>query len=75
MFAKIIGVVTAIIIFFLYFKWRSADPVLETMFGILLALLGGYWAWWATGRRQRRMEQGESREQGGSGPTDGKPPS
>jgi nicotinamide riboside transporter PnuC len=80
-FAKIIGVVTAIIIFFLYFKWRSADPVLETMFGILLALLGGYWAWWATGRRQRRMEQGEfgeqgqSGEQGGSGPADGKPPS
>lgn len=58
MFAKVIGIVTAIIIFFLYFKWRGTDPVLETMFGILLALLGGYWAWWATGRRQRRMDRG-----------------
>lgn len=71
MFAKIIGVVTAIIIFFLYFKWRGTDPVLETMFGILIALLGGYWAWWATGRRQRRIEA----EQGGKPPSDGAPPS
>ena len=55
MFAKIIGVVTAIIIFLLYFKWRSADPVLETMIGILLSLLAGFWAWWATERRQQRM--------------------
>lgn len=56
MFAKIIGAVTAIIIFLLYFKWRSADPVLETMIGILLSLLAGFWAWWATERRQRRMQ-------------------
>lgn len=56
MFAKIIGAVTAIIVFLLYFKWRSADPVLETMIGILLSLLGGFWAWWATERRQRRMQ-------------------
>lgn len=56
MFAKIIGAVTAIIIFLLYFKWRSADPVLETMIGILLSLLAGFWAWWATERRQQRMQ-------------------
>lgn len=56
MFAKVIGAVTAIIIFLLYFKWRSADPVLETMIGILLSLLAGFWAWWATERRQRRMQ-------------------
>ena len=43
MFAKVIGAVTAIIIFLLYFKWRSAD-------------LAGFWAWWATERRQRRMQ-------------------
>lgn len=55
MFAKIIGVVTAIIIFLLYFRWRSSDPVLETMIGILLSLLAGFWAWWATERRQRRI--------------------
>ena len=58
MFAKIIGVVTAIIIFLLYFKWRSSDPVLETMIGILLSLLAGFWAWWATERRQQRMLDG-----------------
>ncbi|GEM_PF-1127443 len=58
MFAKIIGVVTAIIIFLLYFKWRSSDPVLETMIGILLSLLAGFWAWWATERRQQRMRDG-----------------
>jgi|TARA_B110000483_G_scaffold153490_1_gene182435 nicotinamide riboside transporter PnuC len=59
-FAKIIGTVTAIIIFLLYFKWRSADPVLETMIGILLSLLAGFWAWWATERRQRRMQDERS---------------
>jgi len=57
-FAKIIGIVTAIIIFLLYFKWRSSDPVLETMIGILLSLLAGFWAWWATERRQQRMRDG-----------------
>ena len=57
MFAKIIGVVTAIIIFLLYFKWRSADPVLETVIGILLSLLAGFWAWWVTERRQQRMRE------------------
>ena len=57
MFAKVIGVVTAIIIFLLYFKWRSADPVLETMIGILLSLLAGFWAWSATERRQQRMRE------------------
>ena len=46
MFAKIIGVVTCVIVFMLYFKWRSADPVLETMIGIcfpswLVSGLGG----------------------------------
>jgi nicotinamide riboside transporter PnuC len=56
-FAKVIGVLTAIIIFLLYFKWRSADPVLETMIGILLSLLAGFWAWWATERRQQRMRE------------------
>jgi nicotinamide riboside transporter PnuC len=56
-FAKVIGVVTAIIILLLYFKWRSADPVLETMIGILLSLLAGFWAWWATERRQQRMRE------------------
>ena len=56
MFAKIIGVVTCVIVFMLYFKWRSADPVLETMIGILLSLLAGVWAWWATERRHRRMK-------------------
>ena len=55
-FAKIIGVVIAIIILLLYFKWRSADPVLETMIGILLSLLAGFWAWWAIERRQHRMQ-------------------
>jgi hypothetical protein len=55
-FAKTIGVVTAVIIFFLYFSWRGTDPVLETMLGILLALLGGAWAWWVTGRRQQRLQ-------------------
>lgn len=57
MFAKIIGVVTAIIIFFLYFSWRGTDPVLETMLGILLALLGGAWAWWVAGRRQQHLQR------------------
>ena len=57
MFAKFIGVLTAIIILLLYFKWRSADPVLETMIGILLSLLAGFWAWWATERRQQRMRE------------------
>ncbi len=57
MFAKVIGVVTAIIIFLLYFKWRSADPGLETMIGILLSLLAGFWARWATERRQQRMRE------------------
>jgi ABC-type nickel/cobalt efflux system permease component RcnA len=56
-FAKVIGVLTAIIILLLYFKWRSADPVLETMIGILLSLLAGFWAWWATERRQQRMRE------------------
>jgi len=56
-FAKVISVLTAIIIFLLYFKWRSADPVLETMIGILLSLLAGFWAWWATERRQQRMRE------------------
>jgi len=56
-FAKFIGVLTAIIILLLYFKWRSADPVLETMIGILLSLLAGFWAWWATERRQQRMRE------------------
>ncbi len=57
MFAKIIGVVTAIIILLLYFKWRSSDPVLETMIGILLSLLAGFWVWWVTERRQQRMRE------------------
>ena len=57
MFAKIIGVVTAITIFFLYFKWRGTDPVIETLAGIVLALAGGGWAWWLTGRRQQRMQR------------------
>ena len=57
MFAKVIGVLTAIIIFLLYFKWRSADPVLETMIDILLSLLAGFWAWWATERRQQRRRE------------------
>jgi nicotinamide riboside transporter PnuC len=69
-FAKIIGVVTAIIIFFLYFKWRGADPVLETMFGILLALIGGYWAWWVMVRRNSlNQEEGRAKRR-----TDGAPP-
>ena len=57
MFAKVIGVLTAIIIFLLYFNWRSADPVLETMIDILLSLLAGFSAWWATERRQQRMRE------------------
>ena len=65
MFAKIIGVVTAIIIFLLYFKWRSSDPVLETMIGILLSLLAGFWAGWATERRQHRMRAGRDVTQRG----------
>ena len=70
MFAKIIGVVTAIIVFFLYFKWRGADPVLETMVGILLSLLVGAWAWRATGRKQIRFQGNDDK------PADkGSPPS
>jgi len=61
-FAKIIGVVTAITIFFLYFKWRGTDPVLETLAGIVLALAGGGWAWWITGRRQQRMQRDNALE-------------
>lgn len=74
MFAKVIGVVTAIIIFFLYFKWRGTEPVLETMLGILLALLGGYWAWRTTVRRLERLGgDGKAAGKTGEGPTDGAP--
>ncbi len=69
MFAKIIGVVTAITIFVLYFRWRGTDPVLETMLGILLALGGGSWAWWLTERRRQHMLRDRA------DPYDRKPPS
>ena len=58
MFAKIVGFATGIAVFFLYFWWRGTDPVLETAAGILLSLLVGGWAWWATAGRQRTISSG-----------------
>lgn len=56
MFAKLVGVATAVAVFLIYFWWRGVDPVLETVVGLLLVTVAGLWAWWATDRRQAKIE-------------------
>jgi hypothetical protein len=65
-FAKLVGAVTAVSVFLLYFWWRGTDPMLETALGFLLTAAAGLWAWWATERRQDRIERERS-----SGPPGG----
>jgi hypothetical protein len=58
MFAKVVGGVTAIAVFFIYFAVIGHKPVLETLLGIALAVVAGGYAWWETDRRVRQRDQG-----------------
>lgn len=57
MFAKLVGAVTAVAVFMIYFWWRSTDPMLETALGFLLTAAAGLWAWWMTDRRLDRLDR------------------
>ena len=57
MFAKLVGAITAVAVFMLYFWWRGTDPMFEVALGFLLTLAAGVWAWWATDRRLRQAER------------------
>lgn len=52
-----VGAVAAVAVFTLYFWWRGTAAMLETSIGFLLAAAVGLWAWWATDRRQDRIER------------------
>lgn len=69
MFAQITGIVSGLLIFYLYFAWRGVEPALETLLGAVLALLGGAWVWWLTDRklraRAREIEAERSERQNG----------
>jgi hypothetical protein len=54
MLAKVVGATAAVAIFFLYFWVIGHWPVLEALLGFVLALAGGFYAWWETDRRVRR---------------------
>ena len=56
MFAKLVGAVTAVAVFLIYFWWRGTNPMLETALGFLLTASAGLWAWWATDRRLDRLD-------------------
>lgn len=74
MFAKVVGAVTALAVFFLYFRLRGTDPVLETVVGILISLGAGFWAYLATGRRLSRQRAEERRDREPAGRASPEPP-
>ena len=45
-------------IFTVYFAIVGANPVLETLLGVVLALLGGGLAWWFLDRRAQTKDDG-----------------
>ena len=57
MFSKLVGAVTAVAVFLIYFWWRGTAAMVETAVGFLLTAAAGLWAWWATDRRLDRLER------------------
>jgi hypothetical protein len=56
MFAKVVGGVTAVAVFFIYFEVIGNQPVIETVLGFALAAAAGGYAWWETDRRLRQRD-------------------
>lgn len=57
MFSKLVGAVSAVAVFLIYFWWRGTAAMVETAVGFLLTAAVGLWAWWATDRRLDRLER------------------
>lgn len=51
MLAKFVALVVGIGVFTVYFAIVGANPVLETLLGVALGLIGGAVAWWLVDRR------------------------
>ncbi len=58
MLARAAGVIAGLAIFIVYFAIVGVNPVLETLFGVVLALLGGVSAWWFLDRRAQTKDNG-----------------
>ena len=59
MFAKFVGAIAAIVIFFVYFAIIGTSPVFETLVGVVLSLGGGAAAWWEIDRWLRRRREAD----------------
>ena len=57
MVAKIVGILAGIAIFAVYFALIGTRPVLESVLGVTLALVGGYWAFREVVRRLDRSRE------------------
>ncbi len=60
MLARGAGIVAGLAIFTVYFAIVGANPVIETLFGVVLALLGGVLAWRLLERRAQTRDGGRS---------------
>ncbi len=56
MLARFVGFVAGIAVFTVYFAIVGADPVLEALSGVALALISGALAWWLLDRRARAQD-------------------
>ena len=53
MLARTAGVIAGLASFTVYFAFVGANPVLETLLGVALSLIGGFLAWWFLNRWAR----------------------
>ena len=58
MLAKAAGIIAGLAIFVVYFAIIGANPVLTTLLGVLLALIGGLLAWWFLDRMVQPSDDG-----------------
>lgn len=56
MLARFVGIVAGIAVFTVYFAIVGANPVLETLFGVALALISGGLAWLFLDKRSRTQD-------------------
>ena len=58
MLARTSGIIAGLAIFTVYFAFVGANPVLETLLGVVLALIGGFLTWWFLHRWARMEDSG-----------------
>ncbi len=58
MLARAAGVVAGLAVFAVYFALVGASPVLETLFGVAVALIAGVLAWRLVDRYARTNDEG-----------------